>query len=319
VITVCIARGTSVAVAAISGVLFCDPAFGQIVVSQLVCNQGSMTSASAATCTIELSGTAPAGGIEVLLSSNNTLLPVPSSSLTVQAGAASATFTATAGKISTNQSATLTATAQYSVLLTWTDSRSPNVARYDVYRAITSGGPYSLLTTLGLVSTYRDYNVQNGEKYYYAVTAVNSSGEQSAYSGQAAAVVPVGEPKTAIIKLLGPVVLSSLSCSSTSLTSGTETTCTVTLSNPAPDGGVVVSLASSDTLLPVPEATVTVAAGSATKTFTATAGDIASNQSVTLTASLNGVSKTAIIKLLGPSSLPPPPPVAPLPPPPPGH
>jgi hypothetical protein len=103
--------------------VFCSAAFGEAVfVSQLFCSPSSLNTAVGTTCTVELSGAAPPGGKEVMLESNNTLLPLPISSVTVPAGETSTTFTAAALTISSNQSATLTATAQNSVLVTWTAS-----------------------------------------------------------------------------------------------------------------------------------------------------------------------------------------------------
>jgi hypothetical protein len=85
-------------------------AFGQIVsVSQLACNPNSLNSRASTTCTVTLNGAAPAGGTEVLLSSNNALL-LGSNSVIVPAGTNSTLFTATAGSISANQTGTLTAT-----------------------------------------------------------------------------------------------------------------------------------------------------------------------------------------------------------------
>jgi hypothetical protein len=268
-------------------------------VSQVTCGPTSLQSGITATCTVTLSGTAPTGGTEVLLSGNNPLLPV-TNSVTVPAGATATTFTVTAGSIPTNQSATLTATALNSVLLTWTPSTSQSLKKYNVYRSCTSGGPYNLLTSAGMATTYTDYNTQNGNTYYNVTTAVNTAGQESAYSNQATAALPSGVSQTVTVSLVASatsVTLSSLTCSPTTLNSGTATTCTVRLSGAAPTGGTVVSLASNNTLLPVPAASVTVPAGATSTTFTATAGTVTSNQTATLTATLSGVSQTASISL----------------------
>jgi trimeric autotransporter adhesin len=290
----------SLAVAAIVVFFFSSVAFGQAdPVSKLTCNPSSVTSGTATTCTVTVSAAAPAGGIEVLLSSNNTLLPV-STSVTVPAGTTSTTFTATAGAVTVNQNATLTATSLNSVMLNWTASTSQSLKNYNVYRSGTSGGPYNLLTSAGMATTYTDYNTQNGNTYYYVTTAVNTAGQESAYSNQAMAALPSGVSQTVTVSLVASatsVTLSSLTCSPTTLNSGTATTCTVRLSSAAPTGGTVVSLASNNTLLPVPAASVTVPAGAISTTFTATAGTVTSNQTGTLTATLSGVSQTASISL----------------------
>jgi len=162
------------------------------------------------------------------LSSNDSLLPVPANSVTVPAGATSTTFTALAGPVSTDQSVTLTATALNSVLLRWTASTSSNLSHYNVYRGVTSGGPYTLVRNVGLVTTYVDNNIQNGQNYYYVTTAVNSVGEESAYSNQAPAAVPSGVSQTAIVSLAAPPTVSSISPNSGSTAGGTAVTITGT-------------------------------------------------------------------------------------------
>lgn len=80
--------------------------------------------------------------------------------------------------------------ASYSTDVSWTASTS-NVIGYYVYRGTASGGPYTQLTPAAISTTnYTDTGVQAGETYYYVVTAVNSSGAQSADSNQASAVIP---------------------------------------------------------------------------------------------------------------------------------
>src|SRR3989441_321433 len=92
----------------------------------------------------------------------------------------------------------------------------------------------------------------------------------------------------------GSPVVSSLVCNPTSLNPGGSTTCTVTLTQPAPSGGSSVTLASNNTTaLPVP-ASVTVPATASSTTFTATAGTVTTSQTVTLTATLGG-SATATV------------------------
>jgi hypothetical protein len=85
---------------------------------------------------------------------------------------------------------TATAVQTYSVGLTWTASTS-TVSGYNVYRGTVNGGPYTLVNTslIGTL-TYTDSTVQNGVTYYYVATAVDSSGNESAYSTPAQAIIP---------------------------------------------------------------------------------------------------------------------------------
>jgi hypothetical protein len=77
----------------------------------------------------------------------------------------------------------------HSVALNWTASTSSGVTGYKVYRGTTSGGPYTVVATLGVATSYTDATVQSGQTYYYAVTAVGAS--ESSYSNQAQAIIPV--------------------------------------------------------------------------------------------------------------------------------
>jgi hypothetical protein len=82
------------------------------------------------------------------------------------------------------------AVAHY-VSLSWTASTSPNITGYNVYRAATTGGPFTKLTSsLVAAASYVDSTVIAGQTYYYVTTAVDNTGAESAYSGQAQAVIP---------------------------------------------------------------------------------------------------------------------------------
>jgi len=63
------------------------------------------------------------------------------------------------------------------VQLTW--SAATNAASYNVKRATSSGGPYSIVDGALIATSYKDAAVTNGTTYYYAVSARNSAGESS--------------------------------------------------------------------------------------------------------------------------------------------
>ena len=77
----------------------------------------------------------------------------------------------------------------YSVTLSWNASNPP-VTGYNVYRGNTNGGPYSKIYSLDPSTSYTDSTVSGNETYYYVTTAVNSSGEESAYSNQVQVAIP---------------------------------------------------------------------------------------------------------------------------------
>lgn len=75
-----------------------------------------------------------------------------------------------------------------SIVLSWNSSPSSNVVGYNIYRAMSSAGPYSKITSAPVAATtYTDTNVSTGNTYYYYATAVDSGGIEGAYSNQASA------------------------------------------------------------------------------------------------------------------------------------
>ena len=71
--------------------------------------------------------------------------------------------------------------------LSWTQTTKPTVTQNKVYRSTLNGGPYSLIATLNATTSYLNSGLVSGQTYYYAVTAVDSAGQESAYSNQASA------------------------------------------------------------------------------------------------------------------------------------
>src|SRR5260221_348132 len=79
----------------------------------------------------------------------------------------------------------------HSVTLNWEPSASANIVGYYVYRMSVLDLSYARLTSFSVTGLkLTDTTVNAFETYYYAVTAVNSSGAQSGYSDQAIAIIP---------------------------------------------------------------------------------------------------------------------------------
>ena len=78
------------------------------------------------------------------------------------------------------------------VALSW--NASAGATSYNVKRATSSGGPYTVIASPG-VTSFMDASVTNGTPYFYVVSAVNSAGE-SANSSQVSATpaAPVVAP-----------------------------------------------------------------------------------------------------------------------------
>lgn len=105
------------------------------------------------------------------------------------AGSASGTLTFNSTSRTSTTTETLTGTGTeaqaHSVNLSWSDSSSPNISGYNIYRTEygTSCGTYRKISSMLNTSTlYTDSSVEGGRSYCYAVTAVNTSNAESAYS-----------------------------------------------------------------------------------------------------------------------------------------
>ena len=81
--------------------------------------------------------------------------------------------------------------------LSWAISPETDLAGYSIYRTEQAGvQPTRLNTELLLTPAFRDMNVQPGRVYFYTVTAVDSSGNESTSSAVASGSVPVESHST---------------------------------------------------------------------------------------------------------------------------
>ena len=73
------------------------------------------------------------------------------------------------------------------VSLDWNDNPEGDVLGYDVLRAESAGGPYSVVASLVAASEYVDSDVVNDITYYYVVAAIDTSFNASDNSGEESA------------------------------------------------------------------------------------------------------------------------------------
>jgi len=109
------------------------------------------------------------------------------------AGACTAALSISDNANGSPQTVSLSGTGSHDVIVSWTDSATPGVMGYNVYRGTTPGGESStpLNSTPINGTAYTDENVTAGATYYYVLTAVASNGvTQSAASSEATATVP---------------------------------------------------------------------------------------------------------------------------------
>jgi hypothetical protein len=118
-----------------------------------------------------------------------------------------------------------------------------------------------------------------------AVGATTSTTLSALYSGAT-------KTTTFTVNPAPPAALSSLALNPSTVSGGGSSVGTVTLSAPAPAGGALVTLRSSNALVRV-NASVLVQAGSTTVSFAVTVGTTKKNTSATVSATYAGVTRTA--------------------------
>jgi len=101
---------------------------------------------------------------------------------TATVGTNSGTITITGGGLARTTAFTLTlsTSGSSSAVLTWNASTGPNIASYRVYQSTTSGVYAGASATVGAGAlTYTAAGLQVGNTYYFRLTAVDTSGNES--------------------------------------------------------------------------------------------------------------------------------------------
>lgn len=111
------------------------------------------------------------------------------------AGTVSGSFTLSSNgtvMLSVPLSGTGLAPLAHSVDVTWNASTSASLQGYNVYRSTVSGGPYSKISATLSPATllFTDATPLSGHQYFYVVTAVDTSGAESAASTEVAVTIP---------------------------------------------------------------------------------------------------------------------------------
>ena len=294
------------------------------VLSGLACASSSLTGAASDSCTVTLNSAAGSGGVAVNLASNNSAVTVPPT-VTVAAGATSASFTAAVTAVSTTETVTLTAsaggvsetasltlnaavaaltasttsvafgnvnvntTSTHQVTLTSSGNVPVTISGATITGSGFSASGFSVPQTLNPQQS-AVVNVQFDPTTSGAMTGVLTVSSNAA-SGGTITIALSGSGTIAILPQL-----SSLTCASGTLTGTATDACTVTLNGAAPTGGENVNLQSSSTAVTVP-ATVLIAAGASSANFTATATSVTTATTVTLTATTTNSSQTFALQL----------------------
>jgi hypothetical protein len=268
---------------------------------------GGVTSAA----TVTLSGAAPSGGAVVTLTSSNTAIATVPASLTISAGATTATFTVSTIAVAANTTSTISAALNGTTKSATLTVRAPTPSTLILNPTSVIGGSSSTATvtltgvapTGGAVVTLSTNNtgvatvpanvaVQEGTT---TATFAVASVPVAANTNVSISAVLNGTTKSATLTVTRPV-LTSLSLAPTSVTGGTTSTGTVVLTGPAPAAGTVVSLSDNSTAASEPTS-VTIAAGATSATFTVTTTTVATNTTATISGTFNGTTKSAALTI----------------------
>ena len=281
-------------------------------VSSVSCDPDSLGSGQTAACTVTLSQAAASGGVAVVLSSSNAALTVPAS-VNVAPGSSAANFTATAGTISANQTAVITAVLNGSSQTDISLVAAGSVSLLSCTpKSLTSGGTATCTVTLAnpagssgvivvLSSNSPSLSVPSSVTVAAGSSVASFTASAGTVSGGQTAVVTAswnGTSRTASIDLLASGSGStSIACNPDPNNAGTLD-CTISLSAPAPAGGVTVGIQSSTPRVQVP-AQVVVVAGAAAAPFVATVASSDQDVQAQIVAQVAGATATATVPIVG--------------------
>jgi len=285
---------------------------------------GNFSGGQSSIGTVYLAGTS-AGGLVLGLSSSNTAVATVPSSVTAPAGATTASFTVTTVPVAQSTPVTITATAGGV-----SKTSSMNVLPFGLYTLSLIAGVKPLAiaasaTVTGGTLATGQVDLSGPAPAGGLLVGLSSSNTAVAPVQPSVTVLPgaaaalftitttaVAQPapvtitatagavsKTAQLNVL-PIVLSSVTFPSNSITGGTLATGQVNITDPGPPGGVVVGLSSSNTAVATVTPFVTVPAGATTASFTITTAPVAQPVPVTITAAAGGVSKTVQLTIVPP-------------------
>lgn len=254
-----------------------------VAIASVSLSPATVVGGTPSTGTVTLSQAAPSAGIIVNLSSSNGSVASVPASITVASGNTTATFSITTYPVSGSTAVTITTLSGNSLAASLTVN-PPAVASLALSPGAVTGGTNSTATVTlsgrapsgGAVVALSSSNstaatvpatvtvAANSITATFVVTSIavaapSSSLISATYNGGASSTLTVNPP-SAISVALNP----------TTVTGGATSTATVTLNGPAPSGGAVIALLSSNSAVATVPSTVTVPANSTATTFVVT-------------------------------------------------
>ncbi len=284
-------------------------------VASLSINPSSLTAGSSSTANqVYLNAAAPSGGTVVSLASTLASVAQVPATVTIPGGSTSAMFSIATSPVASSTQVTITAStggATKTLSLTVTAPQPSYITLYPT--TLTSGqtstANFVYLTsaapTGGMAVALRSSNAAVQVPSSVTVPAGSTSASFSIATSAVAATTQVsisanaGITSSAALTLNpAPVRVSSVSLSPSAVIGGGSTTQNaVTLASPAPAGGAIVLLASSNPAVARVPASITIPAGAASAPVIVATSPVASSTQVTVTASATGASANAILKV----------------------
>jgi trimeric autotransporter adhesin len=159
----------------------------------------------------------------------------------------------------------------------------------------TSPGGSSLTASLVSQPSHGSLTLNSDGSFTYTPTTGFTGTDSFTYQASAGGLL--SNIATVTINVTVPPLLSSFTLNPTTITGGNNSTGTVTLTGPAPNGGIMVSLQITSTTAATVPASATVAAGSTTATFTVTTTAVTTTTAPTITATYGNTSFPAVLTI----------------------
>ncbi len=269
------------------------------------------SSKSIVTGTVTFTGPSVSAGETVKLTSSNPSIATVPASVKVAGGATSAAFAVGHKLVSATQNVTITATygtVQQTATLTVNPFQVVSVqfSPTSIAGGTKSTGTVQLNAPVGTSPV--SVKLASSTKVVTVPSAVSVAAGQLAATFTTTSTVVTAKTTATVTGTYGassqqgtlsvePAGLFSISVTPATVKGSATTvvTGTVTLSGPAPKGGLVVSLSSSNSPAASVPGSVTIAAGRTSATFRVAHSKVSQQTSATLTGTLSGVSKTTTL------------------------
>ena len=254
--------------------------------------------------TVTLFGPAPSGGLTVALSASSNIVTMPLN-VTVDEGSSTGSFSINTGAVTSPTSVVITGTANGISQSATLSISTVGLSSISLSPASVPGGVTSVATitlsgpapTAGVVVALKSSNANANIASNVTVPSGSSTAtvsvSTSRVNAQTIATITASEGGFSLSTDLTivPVGLQSVTASPTTVVGGNSTIGTVTMSGPAPSGGLTVSLIASDSNVSVPT-TISIPAGSSSATFTVSTVPVASTDSPSISATYGGQTKS---------------------------